>query len=163
MMLDRPFHQVAYVVRDLDAAVRHWADALGVGPWSVWTLTPDVLNDAVYRGEPATFSFRHALAWSGPLQFELVQPLDGPSIFADQLAATGPGLNHVGVLADDHAAASEEIVSRGYVPLQSARFGKSEDGRFAYFHSPEGDAIVELIHPPTERFVPDYIYPAPEA
>ena len=29
--------------------------------------------------------------------------------------------------------------------------------------SPAGDAIVELIHPPTERFVPDYIYPAPEA
>ena len=162
-MLEKPFHQVAYVVADLDASVRHWADTLGIGPWTIWTLTPDVLNDTMYHGRHAEFSFRHALASSGPLQFELVQPLDGPSIFADQLGTTGPGLNHVGVLAEDHAEASEQIVAHGYTPLQSARFGKSEDGRFAYFLSPDGDAIIELIHPPSERFTPDYIYPGPEA
>jgi hypothetical protein len=43
--------------------------------------------------------------------------------------------------------------------LQSARFGESADGRFAYFGSPRGDAIVELILPPTTRFAPDYVYP----
>lgn len=162
-MAGRPFHQVAYVVEDLDASVRHWADVLGVGPWTVWTLEPAVLNDTVYRGEPAEFSFRHALAWSGPVQFELVQPLAGPSIFAEQLADGAPGLNHVGRLVDDHAAESAELVEQGYTPLQSARFGESEDGRFAYFRSPDGDAIVELIQPPTTRFAPDYIYPESEA
>lgn len=158
-----PFHQVAYVVTDLDAAVRHWADVLGVGPWSVWTMHPDVLNDMEYAGSPAQFSFRHALAWSGKMQIELVQPLDGPSIFADQLARSGPGLNHVGRLAADHAAESAALVASGYTPLQSARFGASEDGRFAYFASPAGDAVIELIQPPSERFTPDDIYPSPEA
>jgi hypothetical protein len=154
-----PFHQVAFVVEDVDAAVRHWADVLQVGPFSVWTLDATVLHDAVYDGEPATFSFRHALGWSGPVQIELVQPLSGPSIFADQLHRSGPGLNHVGRLVEDHPAASAELVAEGYIPLQSARFGQSEDGRFAYFGSPEGDAIVELILPPTTRFAPDYVYP----
>lgn len=162
-MNEHPIHQIAYVVDDIDAAVRHWADVLGVGPWSVWTLEPAVLHDTVFAGEPAHFSFRHALGWSGSTQIELVQPLAGPSIFAEQLATTGPGLNHVGRLVDDHAAASAELQERGYTPLQSARFGESEDGRFAYFRSPSGDAIVELIFPPTVRFAPDYIYPESEA
>ena len=36
------FHQVAYVVKDLDSSVRHWADNLGIGPWTVYTLkAPD--------------------------------------------------------------------------------------------------------------------------
>lgn len=161
-MAEHPFHQVAYVVNDLDAAVRHWADVLGIGPWSVWTLEPSVLNDTLYQGEAAEFSFRHALAWSGPLQIELVQPLAGPSIFVDQLTTTGPGLNHVGRLVEDHAAASAELRDQGYIPLQSARFGQSADGRFAYFLSPRGDAIIELILAPTTRFTPDYIYPESE-
>jgi methylmalonyl-CoA/ethylmalonyl-CoA epimerase len=162
-MTPPPFHQVAFVVDDLDAAVRHWADSLGVGPWSVWTMTPDVLHDTVYHGEPARFGIRHGLAWSGGVQFELVEPIEGPSIFADQLAASGAGLNHVGRLVEDHAAESAELVAQGYLPLQSARFGESADGRFAYFRSPAGDAIVELIQPPTRRFAADYIYPEPEA
>lgn len=161
-MTDSPFHQVAYVVTDLDESVRHWADVLGVGPWSVWTMGPDVVTEALYHGAPARFGFRHALAWSGSVQIELVEPFEGPSIFDDQLTAHGPGLNHIGRLADDHAAASAELVERGFTPLQSATFGASGDGRFAYFASPNGDSIVELIHPPTRRFTPDYIYPAQE-
>lgn len=162
-MAPQPFHQVAFVVEDLDVALRHWAQVLGVGPWTVWTLEPEVLDEMRYHGAVASFSFRHALAWSGPLQIELVQPLAGPSIFADQLALSGPGLNHVGRLVDDHASESTQLRERGYRPLQSARFGASADGRFAYFASPNSDAVVELIHPPTTRFPPDYIYPESEA
>lgn len=161
--MTRPFHQVAYVVEDLDASVRHWADVLGVGPWSVWTLTPENTHETVYAGEPAAFAFRHALAWSDGVQFELVQPLEGPSIFADQLADGGAGLNHVGRLVDDHAAESAALVASGYTPLQSARFGASADGRFAYFGSPLDGAIVELIQPPSERFAADYVYPEGDA
>jgi catechol 2,3-dioxygenase-like lactoylglutathione lyase family enzyme len=153
------FHQTAFVVRDLDAAVRHWADDLGVGPWSVWTMRPPLLMDTVYHGESVPFAIKHALAWSGGVQFELVQPLDGPSIFTDQLDSIGEGLNHVGVIVEDHAAAVADFIARGFMPLQSARFGKSEDGLFAYFQPTGISTIVELIRPPGERFPPDYIYP----
>lgn len=156
--MSRPFHQVAYVVDDLDVSVRHWADVLGIGPWSVWTVGPEVAFDQIYRGRAAPFRFRHALAWSGDLQFELVQPLEGPSIFEDQLRTARAGLNHVGRLTDDHEAEAAALVAKGYVALQSASFGASKDGRFAYFASPHGD-VVELIAPPSVRFAPEYIYP----
>lgn len=153
------FHQTAFVVRDLDEAVQHWADDLGIGPWRIWTMKAPGLQDTLYYGQSVPFSFRHALALSGELQFELIQPLTGPSIFADQLAATGEGHNHVGVVVEDHAAAVVDVVSRGFTPLQSGRFGLSGDGLFAYFQPPDIPTIIELIHPPTVRFLPDYIYP----
>jgi methylmalonyl-CoA/ethylmalonyl-CoA epimerase len=159
MTLDLRFHQVAYVVRDLDEAVRHWADVLGVGPWSVWTMSGDRIHDTRWRGRPAEFGIRHALAWAGDQQFELVQPLHGPGIFPEQLAAGGDVASHIGTIVPDHESAVAELVGRGFELLQSARFGESADGRFAYLRHPDLPTIVELIHPPTTRFTPDYVYP----
>lgn len=155
------YHQVAFVVRDVDEAVRHWADDLGIGPWSVWTMRPPALIETMYHGQPAAFGLKHALAWSGTMQFELVQPLEGPSIFADQLDAIGEGPNHIGMVVSDHAAAVADYIARGFVPLQCARgFGASKDGAFAYFQPPHDiSTIVELISPPTVRFDPEYTYP----
>lgn len=157
------FHQTAFVVRDLDAAVRLWYDEFGVGPWSVWTMQAPTLKDTIWHGETVPFAFRHALAWMGEVQYELIEPIDGPSIFQEQLDATGEGTNHVGVIVGDHPAAVADFVARGFEPLQSGRFGASEDGRFAYFRVPGIPTIVELISPPSERFAPDYTYPDPTA
>ena len=158
------FHQVAYVVRDLDAAVKLWADQIGVGPWSVYTLQSPNLKNCYFRGESVDFGLRHALAWSGNLQFELVEPLHGPSIFKEQLETTGEGLNHVGVVVQDHAAAVADFIARGFTPLQSAGgFGVAGDGLFAYFQPPDSTGIiVELISPPKVRAQPDYVYPLQE-
>ena len=158
-----PIRQTALVVRDLDAAVRAWWDLLRVGPWNVFTLSPDILQDMHYMGVPARFGLRHALAWKDGTQIELVQPLDGPSIFADHLAQHGEGLHHIGIYVPDHARAVAEFRDRGCEPIQSARgFGVTGDGAFAYFRTrqPLG-TIVELIQAPSVRRTPDYTYPAP--
>lgn len=155
------FKQVAIVVRDLDAGVRAWSEHLGVGPWTAYTLAPPRLKDCVYRGSRVDFSLRHALALAGDVQFELVQPLDGPSIFAEHLERYGEGLQHVGRYVDDHPAAVRDFLDRGFTPLQSARgFGAEGDGAFAYFEPPGGiGVVVELISAPRVRVEPDFVYP----
>ncbi|HLI01410.1 MAG TPA: VOC family protein [Acidimicrobiales bacterium] len=159
-----PFKQVALVVEDLDVAVKLWHERLGIGPWTAWHLGPHVFSEMRYRGEPASFEFRHALCWQGDMQFELVQPLSGPSIFSDHLGRCGPGLQHIGKYVDDHPAAVEAIVADGFTPLQSARgFGADGDGAFAYFQAPGLDVIVELISPPERRIEPEFVYPPPES
>jgi hypothetical protein len=163
--LDAPFTQVAIVVRDLEKAVREYATQLAIGPWTAYTLAPPRLKDTVYHGERVDFSLRHALAWSGNVQFELVEPLSGPSIFADHLDRHGEGQQHVGRYVEDHPAAVAEALRRGWTPLQSARgFGATGDGAFAYF-APTGDfsTVVELIEAPSERITPDFVYPAEES
>jgi catechol 2,3-dioxygenase-like lactoylglutathione lyase family enzyme len=154
------FMQVAFVVHDLDDAVRRWSDELDIGPWTAYRLDPTRIREMRYHEQDVAFSFLHALAWQGNLQFELVQPLDGPSIFADHLEQHGEGLHHVGKVVDDHAAAVAEALARGFTPLQSARgHGAEGDGAFAYFQPPGMDLIVELIDPPRVRIEPEFVYP----
>jgi methylmalonyl-CoA/ethylmalonyl-CoA epimerase len=155
------FKQIAFVVEDLDAAVRSFHDNFAIGPWTGWSLGPGILKDMVYQDSAVEFSFRHALAWQNQVQFELVQPLTGPSIFADHLEQHGPGLHHIGTYVADHPAAVRAVKAQGYVPVQSARgFGAEGDGAFAYFKAPGVPTIVELIEAPRVRIPPEFVYPA---
>ena len=100
--------QVAFVVRDIEASAKTWWDVLRIGPWTAWEYTPQILKEMTYKGAPAEFGLKHALAWKDGVQFELVQPTTGPSFFADQLNSSGEGLNHIGIhVMENHAQAVE--------------------------------------------------------
>jgi methylmalonyl-CoA/ethylmalonyl-CoA epimerase len=159
-LLVPPIKQCAVVVLDLDEAVARWTQHLGIGPWTAYRLESSRLADMRYLGEKVEFSLRHALAWQGELQFELIQPLSGPSIFADHLDAHGESLHHVGKYVDDHPAAVAEAIAMGFTELQAARgFGAEGDGAFAYFQPPGVSLIIELISAPRVRIEPEFIYP----
>ena len=161
-LLSPPFKQCAVVVANLDDAVRRWGDLLAIGPWTAYRLEPPLLKDMLYHGEEVEFSLRHALAWQGDLQFELVQPLGGPSIFSDHLADHGEGLHHIGKYVPDHPGAVTEALGAGFIPLQSARgFGAEGDGAFAYFQAPGVPMIIELISAPRVRIEPEFVYYPP--
>ena len=143
-LLFGPIVQNGYVVRDLDAAMGFWSGTLRVGPFFV---TRRVRFRAVsYRGAPSAIEMAVAVAYSGTLQIELIQPLsDAPSIYRDHLSQHGAGLQHVGVLADDYDARLAKAEAAGFVQCQS---GQVESGlRFAYLDRPETPAgcMVELI------------------
>jgi methylmalonyl-CoA/ethylmalonyl-CoA epimerase len=159
-LLHADYRQVALVVHDLDDAVRRWADQLRIGPWTAYQYGPERLKEMRYFEQEVEFSFRHALAWQGELQFELVQPLAGPSLFADHLEQHGEGLHHIGKVVDDHRAAVAEALAHGYTPLMSAcGHGAEGDGAFAYFQPPGMDLVVELIDAPRVRIEPEFVYP----
>ena len=95
----------ALVVRDLDEAVRRWSrDARHRAVDRIPARADATRRRCAITGRKVDFSFRHAFAWQGELQFELIQPLAGPSIFADHLETRGEGLHHLGKFVDDHAA-----------------------------------------------------------
>lgn len=163
LVREHAFKQIALVVEDLEASVHAYWDQLGIGPWNVYTLAPPRLKDCFYRGREVDFSLRHALGWSGDVQFELVQPLEGPSIFAEHLEEHGEGLHHIGVYVPDHARAVAQIEAEGFRPIQGARgFGETGDGAFAYFETDHPlAAIVEVIEAPSVRMPPELTVPAP--
>lgn len=152
-------------MRDLEAAVRCYWDFFQIGPWTAYEYRPSMLREMKYRGEPATFGLRHALAWKENVQFELVQPLEGPSIFADHLTERGEGFHHIGIYVPDHPRAVAELIKLDFALLQSATgFGATGDGAFAYFASSKLPGIVvELIEAPTVRRTPLFVYPEPRA
>ncbi len=159
-VVGEPLRQVALVVRNLETAVATWWEVLGVGPWTGYRLEPPVIRNTTYRGRKVDFGLYHALATSGGVQLELVQPTFGPSIFAEHLEAHGEGVQHLGFYVGDHAAAVSRAVGAGWLPLQSAQgFGAGGDGAFAYFEVPGLPSVVELIAAPAIRRPPDLVYP----
>ena len=88
--------QVALVVPDLDAAMRStWTStgsARGRSTSSTRTSSEMAKDD-----QPAEYAMRVALAKVGSVHWELIQPLDDRSMYAEFLAEKGEGLHHVAV------------------------------------------------------------------
>jgi methylmalonyl-CoA/ethylmalonyl-CoA epimerase len=154
--------QVGIVVRDLDLALRGYADRLGVGPWRVSTYAAPRLTGTRVRGVPVDYSMRIALAWTGTMNWELIQPLEGPSIYREFLEAHGEGLHHILVDCGDRSLEQmiAEFGARGWKPLMEGCFmGNS----FVYFDTEdELSTLVEIRHAAVDwrRPEPDAWYPA---
>ncbi|OZM75684.1 VOC family protein [Pseudonocardia sp. MH-G8] len=140
-----PVRQNGYVVRDIHAALHHWTQVMGVGPF--FRIARQPVNGLRYRGETSDASVSVALAQSGGIQIELIQPLDErPTAFRDFLRTGREGLQHVAFWTDDFDGAMQEAGRRGLTVLQEGCSGSgSPDERFVYFaeeHHP--GTMIEL-------------------
>lgn len=155
-------HQIALVVRDLDAAMRAYWERFRIGPWAIFTFDPTTVREMTYRGRQQDYAMRIAFARSGDVQVELIQSLRGPNLYEEHLQRHGEGLHHVGVPVPDLGEAIRQMEALGYTLLQSGRgTGIAGDGGYAYFDT-DGPlaAIVELIELPRERRSPEAFFPA---
>ena len=73
--------QLGYVVPDIHAAMRHWAEVLGIGPW--FYTGCNQIENGVINGKDAPFSVKIAIANSGDMQIELIEPVEGPTPYHD--------------------------------------------------------------------------------
>ena len=121
--------QVALVVNDIETSVRRYWEQLGVGPWKIWNLGPQSMSEMTLHGHTAEYSFRAAVAYVGDIAFELVQPLEGESIFKEFLEEHGEGLHHLKYTPKDPEVVLEEFKMKGGVILQSAKLA---EGAFYY-------------------------------
>lgn len=137
-------HHTAFLVRDLEATARRLSDALGIGPWNVWTIAPTY---SMVRGEPRPFTFRAALATVGGGTFELVTPHTGRSVFEDYLEKHGEGFHHTCLVyptLDAVREAKAELRRQGREIIQEGGAGDVFD--FGYVVFPEIASLVELLY-----------------
>ena len=121
--------QNGYVVRDIEAAMVHWTQVLGVGPFFYFERVP--IENFCYRGEPSPLEVSIALSNSGSLQVELIQQRNrAPSMYRDFLDAGREGLQHVAYWTEEMDATLSRIEKAGYEIGQSGNIG--EGGRFVY-------------------------------
>lgn len=135
--------QNGYVVRDIEGAMQHWIDVMGVGPWF---YIKDVKTDWFKcRGVASDVKMSIALANSGDLQIELIQQRnDAPSLYKEFLDAGHEGLQHMSYWTRDYQALYDRALSLGYVVGHEGAIG-GEQGRFAYFDTQSHPGtIVEI-------------------
>jgi catechol 2,3-dioxygenase-like lactoylglutathione lyase family enzyme len=159
-LVDGQLFQVAFVVRDLDAALGHYTRLLGGAPWRVFTFSAAIHRRAEYRGAPTDFSVQLALNGTSP-QVELIAPERGPGIHQDWLHERGEGFHHVGVIVESLDAAIGRMAAAGYAAVQTGSgFGAAGDGDYAYFDTvADLGCFVEAVEPPERMPDPDRVWP----
>jgi hypothetical protein len=135
--------QMAYVVEDIDAAMRRWIDELHVGPWFLLPSFTGV--DPVYRGAPARSDVALAMSYAGHMTVELIQPRDDePSVYKEWIDRHGYGFHHFGVGSLDYDADLARHVEQGHDLVFEAKVPTG--GRVAYVDTTaELPGYVELI------------------
>lgn len=150
--------QVCAVTRDhrrtLEGMVR-----LGIGPWTIRTFDASNLTETSYRGAPAAFAMKVCLANSRNMNWEVIEPLAGPSIYEDFLSAQGEGIQHLGFncAGIEYEQRIRELTRRGYEPVQTGVYmGRV---RFHYFGTAADlGTVVEVYSVPS-----GFVFPEPEA
>jgi catechol 2,3-dioxygenase-like lactoylglutathione lyase family enzyme len=148
-------HHTCFLVRDLEGTAQKLSDALGIGPWNIWTITP---AECRVHGQVSPFSFRVALATVGGGTFELVSPHSGRSVYEEHLDEYGEGFHHTCLVYPSLEAVREakaELGRQGRELVQEASGGDVFE--FGYFRFPEIGSLVEVL------FLDPAKLPPPEA
>lgn len=142
LFMGRDVIQNAWVVTDLEAAMRGWTDLCGVGPF--FTFPHVELQGLKYHGRPASLDMTVAIAQAGPVQIELIQQhCDNPSCYTDAIPRGGHGFHHMGIFAKDYDRELARYREKGF-PV--AAEGVAGAMRFAYIDTRSvSDCMVELM------------------
>lgn len=135
--------QIGFVVRDVEASARIFADLLGVEVPG-WTLTaPQEETHAVYRGRPTGGRAKLAFFKMDNLSLELIEPVGGPSTWREFLDTKGEGVHHIAFRiegTDEHVAMLE---AKGMPLVQRGDF---KGGCYAYIDSlAKLGVLIELL------------------
>ncbi|MEW6263581.1 MAG: VOC family protein [Thermodesulfobacteriota bacterium] len=142
----RGINQIGIAVRDVEATAKSYWSILGIGPWAVLEWEAPAVYDRTYHGRPVTAKEKLAFAQAGGVQIELVQAVEGPSIYGDWLEERGEGLHHLNFLVDDLDETVEILTKQGYPSLQSGRCGAEElRGGYNYIDLKPLHSILEPV------------------
>jgi hypothetical protein len=134
--------QMGYVVRDIDTEMSRWIKQ-GIGPWFyVHEVQTDFFR---YRGVDSPAKFGVALANSGDMQIELIQPRDdAPSLYKEFLDSGREGLQHIAYWTEDYQALYDKAIGLGYEVGHEGSIG-GELGRFAYLDTEQSFGhVIEI-------------------
>lgn len=136
--------QIAYLPEDFDAAVRHWTETVGVGPF--FLLENVQLGDMKYRGAPSDAVFSIAIGYWGNIQIELIRPEnDAPSIYSGEYAVRDR-VHHTCIFVDSIADARRACAEAGAEILVEGKVGDS--GEVIYVDAGGGPGhVIELLQP----------------
>jgi methylmalonyl-CoA/ethylmalonyl-CoA epimerase len=116
------FVQIGVVVGDLEKATRNLTETFGIGPFRVIDWPPEGRPDMLkyYHGQPGEFTARMAFTELGSVELELIQPLEGESIWKDFLREHGDGIHHIRFNVDDIEPVQAYLHEKG---IESAQHG----------------------------------------
>jgi len=112
--------QIGIVVEDLDRATRSLTEFFGIGPFRFieWPNRPD--SKYYFRGKEEQIKIRQAFTQVGPLELELIQPLEGEkNAYFEFLQQKGGGIHHILFEVDNMDDAVRNLAANQVKVLQA--------------------------------------------
>ena len=140
------FAQVGFIVKDVEATKRKWAEFLGVDVPETQPVGNYSVTQTTFMGQPAPeASCLMAFFDVGPgLQLELIQPNEAPSTWRNFLNEHGEGMHHIAFQVQDSARQVANAEAAGLKLVQHGVYGDG-GGEYNYLDAPELKCIVELL------------------
>jgi methylmalonyl-CoA/ethylmalonyl-CoA epimerase len=152
--------QIGVVVEDIQKEMKRYWDILGLGPWRIHTYGPQTgMTNMTVHGRPQPYSMKLAIAYVGNTMWELIEPLEGPSVYKEFLREKGKGLHHLQCAVGDYHQAVEALEKKG---IGSMMTGTNPQATFNYLNTEkELGIILEILKkgPSGVRGIPEGYYP----
>lgn len=156
--------QVCILVPDIEKAVENFVKVFGIGPFHFYTYGKPLVKRMTRNGEPTEYKMKVALSYFGNMRLELIQPLEGDTVYKEFIEKHGYGIHHLGILTDNMQESINKAANAGIkMTMDGAGFGPDDDGHYAYLDTePLIHTTLELIERPKRRNPPEKIYPQEE-
>ena len=115
-------HHLGIVVGDIEKRVKFFTEKLGI-PFKITTME----HSGSLHGEPMNYKAKIAFAKIGSLTLELLQTVEGNTIFEEFLNKHGEGIHHISVLSKEPLDVEiEKCRKRGIKILQIDRLAPEQ-------------------------------------
>jgi catechol 2,3-dioxygenase-like lactoylglutathione lyase family enzyme len=164
--LQYPITQVSLAVRDLEKTMELYHRAFGWSGWDVFDHRPPAHHNTELRGVSTRYTLKGAEVMVGSLNFELLEPLDGPSLWKEFIAERGEGIASIAVMfqtMDEANAVKREFAERGMPVTMKANIGDHIEYYYLDTQERFGCLIESGSGHATDFVSPAYVYPTPDA
>lgn len=141
IMLSEPNH-VCIVVRDVEKAANTYASLFGVGPFTIRQVATPPERSAVY-GEPGGYTLKFGYLKTATIVLELVETVEGHTIYADFLAKHGEGIHHVGYRAP--APLDQELAKWALQGIKPLMVNYRDDTRYGWAYMDTEQLVGSII------------------
>ena len=142
----REIVHVCIVVRDVEKTAKAYYEKFGIGPWRI-SISHTPSSRASVHGEPIDYTLKFGNAQVGPIRLELVETLEGKTIYQEFLEEHGEGLHHIGVpTPTPFETELEKWQNLGIKALQVNKSGRDPEEGWAYMDTqPIVGCILEIL------------------
>jgi catechol 2,3-dioxygenase-like lactoylglutathione lyase family enzyme len=149
------FHEVTYVVSDIDQAAKRFSFLVpganfSTAPITLMCTAPEVFG--VRSPQPVRLNCATArVGPQGEYEIQLLQPLEDDPLFRRFLRTTGPGLHHIAFRVTDLDMAAQRFAGNSSLLAEL----RTEEGyRCLYYRSEELGGLIELNDRPGNTQMP---------
>jgi predicted enzyme related to lactoylglutathione lyase len=160
--LQYPITQVSLAVEDLERTMELYWRAFGWSGWDVFEHRPPAHHNTELRGEQVHYTLKGAEVMVGSMNFELLEPVEGPSLWKEFIAERGEGIASIAVMfqtLDEGEAVKREFAQRGMPVTMKANIGDQIEYYYLDTQEHFGCLIESGSGHATDFVKPTYVYP----